>query len=526
VAPPAGQDTQAAHLYGLRDLVEFFGQWALGVLIVAAFGGIYLAAGIHESNWINPTTVPAKASVIRSWAVNDQGDSQTYAYVRFKAKSGRVMHTTIEPNILATLARGQKIPVLYNPAKPHEAGYAGPGGDSVYSQSPLFSGPLAFSIAAAIFSLALILLITRLWQLVGIIWADPTAAATPVRLRISHGMAYAEHISRKYGLEWHLLDHPSYPDMVGDAHILGTPAAGRMLIVRLDNGLLVWPASRAQPVLASGKLRLPEVEPGRVGSVQLLLAGYAQIVDLLGALPLVIRRPPGAQTEWWGWFGALRPTVKTLITLHLRRRLDELGGALLREALLCEPDSQSRRTLAQASEECRIFDRTLPRHNLFAVLATITATSMTIVSPFLLLPHIPLSVLVINSFILLFLAGVLIFSVVPLYMFFQSMRYKRALFNPVSGRAGQPVTEPTVSANAGWDVYELECAAFTALAVPQPVEWESRQSIRWLIGAICLVPAAIGLYKLPLPTLIVLAATAAWTVALRINRWRRRFHSL
>jgi hypothetical protein len=466
--------------------------------------------------------------VIKSWVVNDQGDTQNYAYVRFKTKSGRIMHTTIEPN-LATVTRGQHIPILYNPAKPHEAGYAGPGGDSVYAQSPLFSGPPAFFVTAVVWSLAVILLLISLWQLMRIIWADPIDADTPVRLRISHGMAYADHVSSNYALEWRLLGSDiglGPPDMAGDVHVLGRPAAGRMLIVRLDNGRLVWPSSRAQPVLALGKLRLPEVEPGRVGSVQLLLAGYAQIVELLSALPVVIRRPPGAQTEWWGWFGALRPTVKTLITLHLRRRLDELSSALLREALLCKPGSQSRRLLAQTSEECRTFARTLPRHNLFALLATIAATIMTIVSPFLLLPHIPVSALVLNKLMLLVLAGVLVFSAAPIYMFYQSIRYKRALFNPVSGSTGQPATERTLSTNTSWDVYELEHAAFTAVAVPLPVEWESRQPILRLIGAICLVPVAIGLYALPVPTLIILGAAATGIAARKIYRWLRRVHGL
>ena len=36
---------------------------------------------------------------------------------------------------------------------------------------------------------------------------------------------------------------------------------------------LVWPASKAQPLLTSAALRLPLVQPGRIGSVHLLLAG-------------------------------------------------------------------------------------------------------------------------------------------------------------------------------------------------------------------------------------------------------------
>ena len=135
VAPRADQVSQVGRSYGLGDLIEFIRIRATVVLVVAGFGVMFLAIGIHESNWVNPTTAPTKASVIKSWVVNDQGDTQNYAYVRFKTKSGRIMHTTIEPN-LSTVTHGQRIPILYNPAKPHEAGYAGLGGDSVYAPKP------------------------------------------------------------------------------------------------------------------------------------------------------------------------------------------------------------------------------------------------------------------------------------------------------------------------------------------------------------------------------------------------------
>ena len=516
---------QAEFSYSLRDLVDFVRIGLFGFIFIASCGGVFLAAGIHESGWVNPTTVPATASVLRSWAVGDQGDAQIYAYVRFTVKSGEIVHTQIEPNTTTVFARGQKIPILYNPNKPHEAGYAGFMGDSVYGQGALSSGQLAFFFASVCFTPALILLLNVLWDLMGIMRTDLTDSTTPVRLRISRGMAYADHISGTYGLEWRLMDRSGAAsaklEMVGDVHIFGRPAAGRMLVVRLADGQLVWPGSRAQAALPSGNLRLPEVEPGSVGSVQLVLAGYAQVVDLLSALPMVIRRPPGAQTEWWGWFGALRPAVKTLVTLHLRRRLDELNGALLRNALLCKPGSQSRRLLTQASEDCQAFARTLPRHNLLAVLVTITATGMTIISPFLLLPHIPLGARTFE-FMLPIVAAVLILGTAPLYMFFRSMEYKRALFSPGSISTGRLVTESPANTNTGWDVYELERVAFDSLAAPQPVEWESQRSVRWLIGVIYLVPLVIGFaLVLPLPTVVALGAAAISFAVLRGYRWVR-----
>ena len=128
------------------------------------------------------------------------------------------------------------------------------------------------------------------------------------------------------------------------------------------------------------------------------------------------------------------------------------GQRLLRAALLCddEPDSQSRRILAEASDECRTFAGTLPRRGLLAVLATIAATGLSIVSPFLLLPHIQLSVRVVSQYVPPVLVGVLIFGVAPLLMFFRSVLYKRALFNPASGSSDRPATElPQASTQIG-----------------------------------------------------------------------------
>jgi hypothetical protein len=500
------------------------------VLFVAAYGAILLPIGIHESGWVNPVTVPATASVVRSWTVNDQGDSEPYAYVRFKTRSGKIVHTTIEPNTEIAPPLGARIPILYNRVKPHEAGYAGPGGDSVYGQGALFSGPPAFFFAAVSFAGALVLLTAGIWRLMGIIRTDVSGSGFPVRLRISRQVARAAGVAAGHDLEWRLMDRagnePGYPDGECDARILGRPAAGRMLIARLEDGQLFWPASRAQPVVAAGRLSLPSTRPGGAGSAQLLLAGYAQVVDVLGVLPVVIRRPPGAGAQWWGWFGALRPMVKTLITLHVRRRLSELGGALLRASLMCDSGSGPRRELAQASEECLALARTLPRRNLLAVLATVTATVITIVSPFLLLPHIPLSSQTIYV-MLPAVAGALIFGTAPLYMFFQSIRYKRLLFKPAPADAARPAADHAASAGEDWDVYELERAAFTAVGVPQPAEWESRRAVRWLIGAVYALPVAIGFgIALPMPTLIVVGVAAACAAAWRSYRWLRAIHNL
>jgi hypothetical protein len=510
---------------GLRRLAG----WAAGrvgwILVVAALGVWSLSVGISGTNWVDPLSASANATVISSRDNGDPTDLQIWVDVWFRTSS-RIVRTTIQPYPYGfhARARGQKVPIRYNPAAPSQAAYTGPSGDLQYTAT---NSPIpAYFGAAAWLSLAVVLLLTGASRLTGVMRAAPADVATPVRLRASGEIAHADQLPNSYSLEWRLLQYQ--PDVAGDVHILGEPAAGRWLVVRLDDGRFVWPASKAQPVLVSAALRLPVVQPGRVGSVHLLLAGYAHIVDLLSTLPVVVSRPPGSNTDWW-WLGAPRPVVKTLVSVHMRRRLVTLDGALLRAALLCddEPGSQSRRILAGASAECRAFTGTLPRRGLLAVLATIAATSLSIVSPFLLLPHIQLTGRVVSQYVPPVLAGMLIFGVAPLLMFFRSVRYKQALFNLPSGGSDRSVIKYSANVNADWNVYGLERAAFATVAVPEQREWESRQTFRWLIGTIYLVAIAIPIgYALPAPTLIILSVSAALFAVVRTYRWQRRVYTL
>jgi hypothetical protein len=169
--------------------------------------------------------------------------------------------------------------------------------------------------------------------------------------------------------------------------------------------------------------------------------------------------------------------------------------------------------------------------------------SISILSPFLLLPHLPLSGRVVSQYIPPVLVGVLIFGVAPLLMFFRAVRYKRALFNPPSPNSGRPdiyagvltryITrymnelKSATNVNTDWDVYKLERKAFATVAVPEQREWESRQTILWLIGAIYLAAIAIPLgYAFPMPTLILLGASAALFAVVKTYRWQRRVHAL
>lgn len=493
------------------------------ILLGALLGWWALAAGVHAAAVNHAVSASANATVISSWNT-DPSDYQIVAHVLFRARSGRFVWATIWPGGPNPLTPGREVPIRYDLAHPHHAFYAGPYGD-IYSPSAklrYIAGAILVGLAGAL------LLISASW-LTRIMRAAVADVTTPVALTSpSLQVVRTNQLLDGYSLEWRLL--ADQPDAAGDVRIIGKPAGGRWLVVRLADGRHVWPSSRAEPVLESAALRLPVVESGRVGAVHRLLASYTRIVDLLGALPLIIRRPPARGTDWV-WRGGLRPVINALVTLHLRRRLAALGSALLRAALLSdyEPDSQYRQRLADASDECRAFAKTLPRRGLLIVLvtlATIAATVMSIVSPFLVLPHIQLSGHVISQHVLQVLVGVLILGFVPMLIFFESVRCKRALFNPAAASSNRRMAKSPTSLNTDWDVYKLERAAFAALSLPEPNEWESRQPIRWLIGALYLAAVVIPLgYAYTVPTLSVLGGSAVLFALIMAWKWQRRIHA-
>ena len=163
----------------------------------------------------------------------------------------------------------------------------------------------------------------------------------------------------------------------------------------------------------------------------------------------------------------------------------------------------------EASDECRAFAETLPRRRLLhrsGGTGHHTATSLTIVSPFLLLPHVLVSWHALLAVVRADLhTRAYLRSGTAVDIIFLSVRCKQALFKTDPGNPDKPVTESIANVKRDWDVYELERAAFTAVAVPQPSEWETRQPIRWLIGAIYFAAIAIlPATSSPWPTLIIL----------------------
>jgi len=299
-----------------------------------------------------------------------------------------------------------------------------------------------------------------------------------------------------YALEWRVL--PGQPELTGLVGILGGAAGGRWPVARLDSGRLVWPRSKAHPVREMAVLQLPEMGSEPLASVYLLLAGYAQLFDLLDALPAVILRPPEERSSWWV-IGALRAVVRALVTVRARHRLKALSTALLRSSLLCsESDGRSRRSLARAAEECRTLADGLPQNSLIAAVTTITATALSIISPFLLLPHVDLtSGPAVSLLPLLLPALAVFFGFLPLTIWFRSVRWKQALFSPpaaaVPARAGQSAA----GHNSAWDIYALECAAFAQAGLRAPGKGESLTTMRRLVTALYIAavvtPFAAGL---------------------------------
>jgi hypothetical protein len=439
-----------------------------------------------------------------------------------------------DPYTFAPVSRGQKVPILYDVEKPSRAVYNATNEDYGYDEG-LFSagqweGP-AFLGAVVWFGLAATLLLAGAWRLIATMRAALVPLSVPVHLRTADGVVRADRAGGMYALEWRVL--PGQPELTGPVGILGGATGGRWPVARLNTGRLVWPRSKAHPVRETAVLQLPEMGSEPLASVYLLLAGYAQLFDLLDALPAVILRPPEERSSWWG-IGALRAVVRALVTVRSRRRLKTLSTTLLRSSLLCgESDARSRQSLARAAEECRTFAAGLPQRSLIAAVTTITATALSIVSPFLLLPHVDLTSGPVVSLLPLLLSGLVVFfGFLPLTIWFRSVRWKQALFSPsaaVPARAGQPAA----GHNSTWDVYALECSAFAQVGLRTPGKEESLTAMRRVVTALYIVAvvtpfvAGLQISAFPLGTLrgtLVFLLLGIWLVlycGAKVFEWRR-----
>jgi hypothetical protein len=377
------------------------------------------------------------------------------------------------------------------------------------------------SYAAAVLLLvpAAMLLLSGATRLTRLIKAGRGNNEVPALLRSSGRLVLADHALQSQSLEWRVLRWQ--PRLVGAMRIRGPLAPGRWVVVRLPDGRLVWPRSRAQPVVGTGTPQLPAAilrDRGPLAGVQQLLAGYVQTIRLVADLPLVVRRPPGPSTRWW-LVGAPRPVIQTLVVLQLRRRLVTLADALVRQAMETGGGDgrQARSRLMEVSQECRALAGSLPRRGWLAVVATIATTGLTIFSPFAPLPHIHMHV--ITQHALQLILASLAFGVAPLLMFFHAVSCKRALLSPATAMPRWAAAHEATWLGADWDVYQLEDDAFASVGAARPREWESWRRIPWLVAAVYGSAFGIPLIHSDAPAAIIMitAVTAFYALA----RWRR-----
>jgi hypothetical protein len=524
---------------GLGSLTAWVAARLLFILMAAGLGVWSLIVAIGQSHEVNPPLAVANATVIRENVIDSDPDDKVISVdVQFADKAGTPVQATVQPYPygFASVSPGQKIPIRYNENQPNQTVYNGPGGDDGgLFDAGQWKGP-AYLGAVLWFSLALGLLLASVWRLVGMMRAALVPQTVLVHLHTAGGVVQADRADGMYALEWRVL--PNQPKLTGLVGILGGATPGGWPVGRLDTGQLVWPRSKAHLVPTTAVLRLPEMGPGPLASVYLLLAGYVQLFGLLDALPFVIRRSPEGEASWWV-IGALRPVVRALVTVHARRRLTALSITLLRSSLLSgDSDARSHRSLAKAAEECRTFAGSLPQRSLTAAVATIVATALSILSPFLLLPHAELTPWDVTRGLPLLLSLLVVFlGFLPLTMFFRSIQWKQALFNPPP-LAPARADRPTAERKSAWDVHALERTAFAEVGLRAPGNGESPKTIRRLVTALYIVaavtPFAAGLQisALPLGTLrgtLVFPVLGIWLMVFcgaKVFQWQRRVRTM
>ena len=426
--------------------------------------------------------------------------------VVFTPRGRRVpVMATIEPSNLGSVDRGQPLPVRYDPAHPGVAVYNGPGGDAVLSHAGVDAttqSGIRLNYAFAVFLLAaaviFFLMGVRRWFQVVHVAAQPGETEMHAMDGITRRVRFEGAIAGP-DLEWRVLS--GQPDVAGTVFVRGPVGSGRWHVVRLPDKRLIWPATRAQPVIGTGTPHVPNASASGLGVIdanQRLLAAYAQVISQVDALPFLTRRSPGQREDssWW-WFGAPRPAVRSLVAAHVRRRLRMLAGALTRAAVLTKFDDNgpSRRTLNETSQECRALADTLPRRAWPAAVVTLIATVLTIYTAFFATPHINVSGTSVNLIAGSLFYIALILGATPVLVFSRSVQCKRALFSP-STLNQKPLGSAPTAPNEEWDIYRFEREAFLQAHVSEPCEWEGQRWAHYLIpityyGLVMAIPLLI-----------------------------------
>jgi hypothetical protein len=289
-------------------------------------------------------------------------------------------------------------------------------------------------------------------------------------------------------LEWKVLT--TRRPLAGPMAIHGSLECGNWLVVRLSDHRLIWPATRAQPVIGTSVPPVPGTAVADLdvaGAHRRLLGAYAQVISSVNALPFLARVPLGEWEPSWWWIGAPRPVIGGLVTAHVRKRLRALGDAHIRAAALtgAADCDASRRMRREASQECQELAGTLRRRTWPALLVSVITFSVPIYLAFFP-PHLPkISASVIEN-IALWIAGLtfLFFASVPLVMLFRSILCQRALFCPGQRAlfSNPPAFDraPTINVSPGWDIYRFEREAFLRAGAREPRQWEGHPLIPWL----------------------------------------------
>ena len=475
--------------------------WAVGrlaaVLLLMMFGIFWWI--ISNGNAGIPGT-SATARVVESYRVKTAGPKPQHdlvVWVVFTPRGGGpLVRTAIDPRRLSSVHLGQRLPIRYEPGYPTIALYAGPGGDfggrDFGQEDPSAWGHV---FAVCVLLVAAFLLMTGVRRLFRVLHAARGKVRTEVMFRNSVVTA-ARQIREIDGisgraLEWRLLRGQG---KVGEvAFIRGHLGRGHWLVARTVDGRLLWPATRAQPVIGTGMPRLPQAADAEldvIGTHHRLLAAYVQIISQLNDLPFIIRCHPSQSDSSWWWLGAWRPLVESLVVGHLRRRLRALSNALTCAAVLTDVDDGGafRRALHEASQECRELAGTFRRSTWLALLATVITFLLPVYATFFATPHIHVTVALVIGFYLacLYVGGV------SLIVFYRSILCKRALFNATVLDCVSSSNDSTVLSE--WDSYKFEKEAFKRAGASDPRELVGQPWIPWLLGAVyALALAAPGL---------------------------------
>jgi hypothetical protein len=394
-------------------------------------------------------------------------------------------------------------------------------------QSSLQPGPAGnarYAVDALLLVPAAALLLSRAIRLARVIAVGRANDETSVVLQSSGRTVLAAHARDGRSLEWRVLRaRRPWPSVAGAVHVRGTVAPGWWVVVRLADGRLIWPRTRVQSVVGTAVPKLPAAvlaEHGVIGTVHRLFAGYVQTISLVPDLPLVIRRRPGPDRMWWK-LGAPRMLVQVLLVMHQRRRLRAVASALVRAAVLSDArdGGRSRRRLVEASQECQALAGVLPRRGWLPVLATVGTVGLTLVGPLLPLARVSLLGHVITQHAVQIIVFSFVVGVLPLVVFFRSVRCKRALLGAFTAIPTRTAADEAAARQPDWDVYRLERDAFAAVHLPEPREWESRGWISWLVfAAYATVVGILVMYADPVIGAIVVVAALAALFALA--RWR------